>query len=110
MTGQLPLGIGRGCSQAEAPTRPSKVFQGSNERQREGEDALRLLLEPSSSLLWTPASQGEGLAIILGLIIDGCEIKVRHRAKAHVIRAVLTLQPFSQLFLRTSLTKVIKAR
>jgi hypothetical protein len=86
------------------------VFQRGNERQKGGEDALRLLLEPSSSLLWTPARQGEGLAIILRLIIDGCEIKVCHSAKAHVIRAVLTLQPFSQLFLRTSLTKVIKAR
>jgi hypothetical protein len=77
---------------------------------KKGEDALRLLLEPSSSLLWTPPGQGKGLAIILRLIIDGCEIKVRHRAKAHIIRAVLTLQPLSQLFLRTSLTKGIKAR
>lgn len=110
MGGQLPLGSGRGCSQAETSTRPSKVFQGGNERQSEGEDVLRLLLEPSSSLLCTPASQGEGLAIILGLIIDGCKIKVRHRAKAHIIRAVLTLQPLSQLFLRTSLTQVIKVR
>jgi hypothetical protein len=52
--------------------KPAKVFQRGNKRQKEGEDALRLLLEPSSSLLWTPASQGEGLSIILRLIIDSC--------------------------------------
>src|SRR5690242_14702190 len=67
-------------------------------------------LKPPSPLFPTPACECEDLPIIFLFIGDDGNVKVRLVAKRHIVRTLRTLQPLSELLLRTSFTKVAKER